>query len=386
MKALISIKPILRTDKPLNRENKRPVHLIIYHEGKQMRISTRYFVEEKDWDKINNKVKLCRSSEDDLRFISERIQQIVEDFKSYCRKVELAKGKISREEIKSHFNGSKSETFFEYYERIIKVRRGELKKDSYRIYMTTLRMLKEFRSNIEFSEMDLNFVRQFDNYLRTERENGDGGVFNKHKNLRYVIHQAIEDGLMDKTPYSRFKITRPSERVIALDQEEIERLENLQNFELSIGLRVSLETFLFSCYTGLRFSDVITLEKQHLDFKKQLLKKVQIKTSREVELKLCKKAVTIVSNNIDKNRARVFLSISNAKVNLHLKKLMRLGAISKHLTYHISRHTFATFLSEQGVGIEHISRLMGHASIKETMKYAKPAKNIMSAAIDKFDF
>jgi hypothetical protein len=55
-------------------------------------------------------------------------------------------------------------------------------------------ILKQFRGNLTFAEVDNDFVRDFDNYLRVTRGNKDGGVTNKHKNLGYIVRQAIEDG------------------------------------------------------------------------------------------------------------------------------------------------------------------------------------------------
>jgi len=55
--------------------------------------------------------------------------------------------------------------------------------------------------------------------------------------------------------------------------------------------------------------------------------------------------------------------------------------IKKNLIFHMSRHTFGTLLGQNGVRIEDISRLMGHASLKETAKYVKPAEEIMRSAV-----
>ena len=386
MRASVSIKPVLRKDKPVNKDGKRPIHLLIYNGQKQFRFSTKLFIEEKYWDGENSKVLISRNSNDDVRFVHERILQKVGDFKTEIRKYELANEPITEDVIKGHFSGTKNETFYDYYERIVNVRKPTLAKDTIRVYGTTLMILKKYKSNLTFSEVDNDFVREFDNYLRVTRKNKDGGVTNKHKNIRYVIGQAIDDGLMEKNPYRKFKSTKPSDRLIYLEQDEIKRLEAIDVTGFKDGLQLTLDMFLLSCYTGLRFCDVVTLNKREIDFKKKMLTKVQIKTKREVHIPLHDKAISILKRNIEDERNSCFERISNAKANKNLKKLMPIAELDKHLIFHMARHSFGTFLGQKGERIEDISRLMGHASLKETMKYVKPAKEMMKKAIDNFDF
>jgi hypothetical protein len=112
MRASISIKPILRTDKPVNKEGKRPIHLLIYNGKRQFRFSTKLFIEEKYWDRKNSTVLISRNCSDDIRFVHERILQEISDFKTEIRKHELANRPITEEVIKSHFVGTKTETFY----------------------------------------------------------------------------------------------------------------------------------------------------------------------------------------------------------------------------------------------------------------------------------
>lgn len=385
MRAVISIKPVLRTDKPINKDGKRPIHFVIYNGQKQFRFSSKLFIEEKYWDRSNSKVQISRNCNDDVRFIHERILQKVEDFKNEIRKHELANEPITEEVIKGHFSGTKTETFYEYYERIVNIRKPTLAKDTIRVYGTTLMILKRYRKSLAFAEVDNDFVRDFDNYLRVTRGNKDGGVTNKHKNLRYIIGQAIDDGLMEKNPYRKFKSTKPNDRLIYLEAEELQRLEEVDVNDFKDGLRLTLDMFLFSCYTGLRYSDVITLKATEVDFKKKMLSKIQVKTRRELQFYLCDKAICILKRNIQEETNMCFARISNAKANKNLKRLMPLAEIDKHLIFHMARHTFGTLLGQASVSIDNISRLMGHASLKETMKYVKPAKELMKKAIATFD-
>jgi integrase len=392
MRSGLNVKAILRTDKPVNKAGSRPIYLLIYNEGKQVKISTKLFVQDKYWDKKAGNVVAKRNSHDDLVFISERIPQMINDFKSEMRKKVLAGENITDKAIKAYFNGDEDSTpkedrsFYEYYERIVKLKKPDLKPDSYRIYFTTLRMMKAFRKSLTFSELDKDFIREFDNYLKVKRKNSSGGVFNKHKNIRHVIGQAIDEGFMSKNPYVKFKRAKPNYRTLYLEKEEMKRLEEIDRTGLKPGLILTLDMFLFSCYTGLRFSDIITLRKENVDFKKQEIIKEQVKTKTKVETLLNPKAIEILKRNMDDLRPTCFQRIANSNANENLKKLMNLSSIKKSLIFHMARHTFGTFLGQNEVRIEDISRLMGHAQLKETMRYVKPAKQMMRRAVGLFDF
>ena len=318
----ISVKAVLRADKPVNSEGKRGIYLLVYNGSKQLRFSTKLFVEEKYWDKKGGNVITKPTSDRVLTNIKDRIRQMEGDFMNEVHKRELAKKPMSEDDIRDHFNGKESESFYYYYSRIVEMRKPTLRKDTYRIYFTTLWILKEFKSTLTFEEIDNNFVRSFDSYLRSKRGNKDGGVVNKHKNLKYVIRQAIHDGLIIKNPYRGFAMPKCTDRIVFLKQDEIMRLEALDDYAYKDGMKLTLDMFLFACYTGLRFSDVITLERKNIDFKNKLLTKEQVKTDGKVQVYLCDKAISILRRNMSKERELCFERISNPKVNKNLKKLM----------------------------------------------------------------
>jgi hypothetical protein len=176
IRASATAKAILRTDKPVNKDGKRPVNILVYNGSKQQRFATGYFVEDKHWDKKAGNVIINRTSDSDLRFISDKIAQIINDFKVKVNKMELAKLPVTENDIMSHFKGSGHESFYDYYERIIEAYKPSIRPDTYRVYKTTLWIVKEFRKTLAFADVNNDFVRDFDNYLRVKRKNKNGGV------------------------------------------------------------------------------------------------------------------------------------------------------------------------------------------------------------------
>lgn len=159
-----------------------------------------------------------------------------------------------------------------------------------------------------------------------------------------------------------------------------DKLKTLENYSFPIErLDRMRDLFVFSCYTGISYADLIRLTEINLhlgdDGKKWIITKRQ-KTKTPIKIPLLEKAhellikydghpMTEVSNTL-------FPIITNEKLNLYLKEVAGACGIKKNLTFHMSRHTFAiTVTLSNGVPIETVSRLLGHTKIATTQIYAR---------------
>jgi integrase/recombinase XerD len=79
------------------------------------------------------------------------------------------------------------------------------------------------------------------------------------------------------------------------------------------------------------------------------------------------------------------ISSATTYTNKDLKKIVKLAGIHKHISFHTSRHTFATRALRKGIGIEYVSKLLGHAAIRETQAYAKIVNEELDKAMEKFN-
>lgn len=141
------------------------------------------------------------------------------------------------------------------------------------------------------------------------------------------------------------------------------------------------DLFLFSVYSGLAYIDLQDIQIKHLiqinNSEKYLLKKKRIKTQIEYMIPLFAPLEKILEKwvpNWKHADPETFIApkISNQKYNYNIKDLMQEVGISKRITSHIGRHTFATTITlENGVGIESVSKMLGHAKISQTQRYAK---------------
>ena len=137
-----------------------------------------------------------------------------------------------------------------------------------------------------------------------------------------------------------------------------------------------LEMYLFSCFCGLRISDVISLKWKHIDLERGLIIKEQVKTKAEVKAPLfdCAKEILhrrLPSKDMLGSEVYVFDPYCHTIVNDKLNELAKMAGINKHLTFHTSRHTFATLLVMDGVSIYKIQKFLGHKSVSMTERYLK---------------
>lgn len=154
-------------------------------------------------------------------------------------------------------------------------------------------------------------------------------------------------------------------------------------FEAGTTKRIVLQMYLFGCYTGLRFSDIIDLKWSHVDLDKNRINKTQVKTGDPVMVIIepWARSILLEFSNGKKNigiKKPVFKSLTEPTVNRNLKILAKMANINKIITFHSSRHTFGTLnLLENSDKILLVSKLLGHADIKTTMVYFNGTKKLI---------
>ena len=243
--------------------------------------------------------------------------------------------------------------------------------------LTTITVLQDFRSGLDFKDITYTFLKDFEVYLR-EKGNSVNTIAKHLRQLRTLVNEAINQGYIhaDAYPFRKFKIKQEKGRHEFLTPDELRKLENLQVSDKR--LRHVLDAFLFCCYVGLRFSDFCQLSpanfirvngKRWLHFK-------SIKTGVEIRLPLHLlfdgKALSI----LERYEISDFANLgSNSETNKALVELATLARIRKHITYHTARHTCATLLIHQGVPITTVQKLLGHTSVKTTEIYSEILSN-----------
>lgn len=232
------------------------------------------------------------------------------------------------------------------------------------------------------AEVDTSFCLDFGAYLhtliskQTKARLSDATRRTAISTFKAMLNQAVDEGLLLANPARRLK--RPSVETIRpfLLETEIGRLRALE--PTSIADKEILRAFLFSCYCGLRLADIEGLQWANVervavgaDERVDLCLRVQ-KTSKVMRLPLNRTAISLLGTRprgVDKT-AKVFAGLpSRPKINYRLGAMARLAGLDKKITYHISRHSFATMHVNKGTPINQIKELLGHSDISITAKY-----------------
>lgn len=242
-----SIKPLLRTDKPIKQNGKYPINFLVRIGNKQIKVPSKKEIEEKFWNKEEGRSKKSYPNSSTLNSSLAKAEQ---EFRDFMYRQELSGRNVGINEIRDFFKGCSSVCFYEFFKEVVRVK--ELKPNTIRVYNTTFTILKQFRRNISFGDLTPLFVQQFNHFLITVRKNNIGGIYNRHKILKSVILEAIKNGLIQKNPYLGFKVRKPYGKKTFLKFEEVQKIENLEFNEDSPHLLKTRNIFLFSCYCIIR--------------------------------------------------------------------------------------------------------------------------------------
>lgn len=305
-----------------------------------------------------------------------------------CREMADRHELITSAKIKERFLGrdKNSKTLFDafsFHNKQIKDLVGtEYSPSTIKRYETTMShvkefMLQEFHCNDMFlSELKYEFVSGFEHFLKTDHHCNHNSTMKYIKNFRKVINMAIKYEWLDRDPFIKFECKiRPVERDF-LNMEELNQMQN----KIILNPRIDQvrDIFVFCCYTGLAYVDVAKLNANHIvtgiDGNKWIYLN-RTKTETKSMIPLLQKAVDILEKYSYFPMpipGTLLPVITNQKMNAYLKELADICNISKNLTFHIARHTFATTVTlTNGVSIESVSAMLGHKSIRTTQIYSK---------------
>lgn len=231
-------------------------------------------------------------------------------------------------------------------------------------------------------DMTYDWVVGFNDFLK-HKNLGRNTIIGKNKLCRALINEAIKRKLLpyDENPYLAYHIPSMISKRGFLEVEEVQALENLTG--LNSKQRHIRDAFVFCCYTGFRYSDMITLDDAEI--KNGWIIKTMYKTKFEVKVPYAVifdgKAIDILNRY---NKIESFANIGfNSTANKILKEVAALAGIEKRVTWHVARHTCATLLLRCGVPITSVKYILGHQKIETTMIYAEINEKTVLADLTK---
>ena len=309
-----------------------------------------------------------------IRF--EREQEMLEDRKGYRLKKE------------------KESNFLRYFEQhrdneafTISVRKSY--KYSYirfTEYLAGNPIYSKYATILPMDAITPDMVMGFTNYLR-KKCTGEGPRKNYHW-FKKVVADAVEEELMRKNPCKGIRIVYDTNVMLKeiLSPKEIRKLAS---FRYEGEHREVQRAFIFCCHTGMRYCDVSELTFANIDTDGMVMRFTQKKSAGRsahaaVVTPLNDELLKLIGTpkGDDPAKEKIFILPHKGTARKHLARWVKLTGITKHITWHCARHSFAVNLLNAGANIKTVSALLGHASIKMTEKYLHVVDALKQKAIN----
>lgn len=383
MQHLLSILFYIKGNKK-DKQGKVPIYMRITYNGKRAEISTMRKVDLSRWNSKGNMVKGYSSEAKiinrNLDIMRNRVHEIHQKLMDEQKDINVTLIKNAYLG-KSNIQRSILEMFEEHNSRMEKLVGKDYSFRTLQRYNTTKKHLSSFISSsfkmkdYPVKDIDTKFINSFIYYLKTELELSHNSALKYISYLKKIVRIAYANGWLEKDPFYNFKLKLQTRDREFLTKEEIIKI--MEKEFLIPRIQHVRDVFLFSCYTGLAFSDVQKLTEN--DVVKGIDGNLWIKTKRTKTKVLSSIPLLPVAEKIIQKyegneypQKKLLPVYSNQKMNSYLKEIADSCGIRKNLTFHMARHTFATTVTlSNGVPIESVSKMLGHSSLKTTQHYAK---------------
>jgi integrase len=401
---MASVAIIFRKDK-LNSKKKAPVNFRIIKDRKISYVSAGIMLHEKDWDEKNRKVK--KSHKNANRFNSFLANKFTELQDNVFEHQTFGKS-VPTKKLKEEIYGKVPTNIFTFSDSVLESYKSQNMFGTHDKAKAIMNKLESFHGsrNLIFQDITPEFLNKYDTYCRSKWENKTNTVHKDMKYFRKLFNDAVRLEVieMKENPFLKYKLKIEKTQRTFLSEDELTAFASVV---CNPGTRMELhqDMFVFASYTGgLRVSDVLQLKWKNLD-KSHINFTIQ-KTGTQLSILVPDKAMKIINkykpkkidkehfifpmlnNKLDVKDLRLMdkeISGATAYINKNLKEIAKIAEISKPISFHISRHTFATRALRKGISIDKVSKLMGHAAIRETQVYAKIVNEELDKAMEVFN-
>lgn len=375
----------------LNTHGKALVQIECYLNGKNKYFSTQIYIEPNYW---NNKTRTIKTDYPNAIKLNKQIAETIRNLENFeLDKINAGKH-FNLGMLTDFFKGDAVNSFTEFMG--LEIEKMNLTESTKKNHRTTLVRLKEFKKVIYFEDITFELLNDFDVFLRSivityknspPKKLMQNTIWKYFKNMKTYVNLAINKDLMNvqQYPFRKFKVKQGESTKVFLTPEEIDQMQDLVLTGENIKHQYIKDLFMYSVYTGLRFSDVLSMQKRELvaiGGNTWLIKKME-KTDESVRIPIYTifngKPIEIINKYNRFDTVFCFEQITNQYANRTLKTLAGLAGIDKIITFHTARHTTATYLLYKGVSLTTVQKVLGHKKIATTQIYG----HIMDNTIEK---
>ncbi|TSA37708.1 MAG: site-specific integrase [Porphyromonadaceae bacterium] len=376
-----------------------PIFMRVTVNGIRAEIAIQRMIRPKEWDQAKGRstsrsVKATQLN-DYLQQCQNRVYEVQKELEHIDRDVTAAS-------IKARYNGADPDKkyFLQELDGFINKKAELVGKEitkptiqKYRMCYTHLQsfLKQEYKEkDIAMSGFTYEVLTGFDHFLRAVKNQQPNTAVKTMRTLKGFIQFAENNEWINRNPFDKIKMSlKPVDRGYLT----IEELNLITDCTFKVErLQQVADVFIFCCYTGLAYSDVKELTPGHLiklaDGSWQVSKKRR-KTKRQLSIPLLKTAQSLVEKyqkHPCRKLNRIFPVLSNQKMNAYLKEVGDLCGITKEISSHLARHTFATTVAlANNMPIEVLSQILGHSTIPMTQHYARMNTSRLTAEMKKLD-
>ena len=393
---MASIKLILRTNQK-DQTGKSPLYIRIIKDRKTKFITAGLKLKESDWDEAKQRVK--KSYPNSARMNAALAQKIA-DAEGQIADMERKVKTVSIKKLKEAIKGKEVPNFFEYSRKHCERIKNNVSISTYKNYHAYLDKFEKWvgTKEVYFDDITVSLLMDYMSYLSNELKNGNTTQRYSIMILAIMFKEAIKEDLIPEYmyPFSKLKLKK-------------EQFEAIINYKLDEKSKASVyrDMFIFSIFAGgLRFSDVLEFQVKHFNEEERRIQKVIRKTGRMHQFKIGQLALDIINKYKREDAEQddfifpvitnkelylkndeyryTFIESANKAANFQLQRIAKKLEIPVKVTFHISRHTFATNALNNGMRIEHVSKLMDHRDISTTQVYAKIISEELDKAVDNY--
>jgi site-specific recombinase XerD len=354
-----------------NKNKLQAIYIIVYLKGERVRINTGIKCQAEKWDPEKNRIKGSSKQINDDNLVIYNCKALVNEIFVRYRLQNKIKELTPSLLRKEYQNPSIAVDFYIFMRKMIEERRGELTDSSIKQHFAMLNKMERFQPKLFFSQLDAIFIEEFTRHLKADLKNSQATIHNTLKTLRTYCNMAKRRGIIKRTPFDEIRIKRPKSLPEYLDEKDLARLwQKYKSNFFSGTYQDILRAFLFCCFTGLRISDVTRATTDWVISGMLIFQPLKTKNiaPKLIKIPLTERALQLIKDS-DNVNGKLFSLYSEPRMRKYIKEIATHCEIKKQISWHTSRHTFASLFIEKTNDVATLQQLLGHSNISQTMIY-----------------
>jgi integrase len=328
------------------------------------------------------------------------VEQIIID-------LERKKQAVTFTNIVNYFeNKQVNDSFIEFARSKLIEERNQIKKSHYEGLELKITLLERYQPHLTTYEIDEGWLETYRNYLIETLNYKQNTVYGTLSMIRKFVTIAFKKSIIKSSPFTNFSFEKEDIQKSYLTLDELDKLHNLYSSKHFLGMtkqdergktyligdkhHETLQHILISCYCGLRLSDLRNLRYKHIQENMMILPMGKSRKGKEKTLRipLTEKLLSVLDiDETKKPNDKIYSGFvrNSTDINTILRFIMKEIDISKYLTFHSTRHTFAVSSLTLGMSIETVSDILGHNDLRTTQIYAKVIDDKRKEEMSKWD-